>query len=104
FEPRNPALPQQHGNSGQKAAEPGEACLEPVQESEENVAAGVADGVMDLGHDASGVLQLVPCFGAEDARDDRQSDDVQGVGIDAIALEIKVKSDRGTDCRQPEQQ
>ncbi len=50
------------------------------------------------------VLQLVPGLGADDAGEDDQRDDVQGVGVDAVADEVPVQDDRGADRRQPEQQ
>ena len=49
-------------------------------------------------------LQLVPELGANDSRDDRECDDVQRVRVDAVALEVVVQNDRGTDGREPKQQ
>ena len=46
----------------------------------------------------------MPELGADDTRDHGECDDVQGVGVDPVALEVEVENDRGTDCREPEQQ
>jgi hypoxanthine phosphoribosyltransferase len=103
FEACNMALPQQHGNTGEEATVPGEAGLEPAQETI-HVAAGVGDLAMKAKHDFGGVLELVPGLGAENAGQNDQGNHVEGVGVDAKTLEILVQNNGGADGGEPEHQ
>src|ERR1700761_8101519 len=49
-------------------------------------------------------LQFMPQLGSDDSSHHGECDDVQGVRVDAIALEVMVQNDRGTDGCQPEQE
>ena len=94
------ALVHEHGDAGEQASVPGEAGLEPVQEVEEDFGGVMDAGKEDVapgGAEVGDALELVPELCTDDAGEDDHGDDVEGVGVGAIAGEIFVEDDGARD-------
>jgi hypothetical protein len=105
--PGDVALEHEHGNAGEQAAVPGESGLEPAQQVEQDVAGMVAAGHENdspCAFEVANVLEFVPAFGADDACNHDHRDDVEGVGVYAVADEVPVQDNRAADGCEPEHQ
>ncbi len=104
---RSDALVHEHGDAGEQTTVPREAGLEPVEEVEEDFG-GVMDAgeedVTPCGTEVGDALELVPELSSYDTGKNDHGNDVQCVGIGAVADEILVQQDGPRDGRQPEHQ
>jgi|GEM_PF-7107845 len=101
------ALVHEHGDSGEQAAEPCEAGLEPVEKAEQDVAGMLPAGeenVVPGGFEFADVFELVPELGADDAGEDDHGDNVEGVGVHTVANKILMQQDCAADGSEPEEQ
>ncbi len=101
------ALGDKGGDPGKEAAEPGEAGLEPGEKAEEDVPGMLRAREGDLapgGGEFAGILEFVPEFGADDAGDDGEHDDIEGVEGDGVAPEVLVQDPGARDGGEPEKQ
>ena len=49
------------------------------------------------------IFELVPELGSDDARENNKGDDIEGVGVDSVALEVFVEDDGSDNRGEPEE-